>query len=278
MTKATPDPTIQSVLAATAAAVIALSVVLPAAHADQSPMFEQGWSDRGQWEQWFNGLPAGDYKTGAFYWASQRSSPNPGTCKQMNDEFYKGCTAAKVKLTGSDLLRNSEPDYKVGWNAWVAPVSAAPEASATPAPQEVPGNQRAPVVTGEGMPPQDAPVASAPDSARHTEPEASAPATPAPAPAQANTQWYLAKSGKDTCLPITEIHVGPQSIRTPEELAQAFRDMGQNARWDTTGSFGDRTKLLYVDPPQGMLGQTINIMMFNDRDFCKYAVEEMGVR
>ena len=66
------------------------------AHADQSPMFVQGWSDRGQWEQWFNGLPAGDYKTGAFYWASQRSLPNPGTCKQMNDEFYKGCTAAKA--------------------------------------------------------------------------------------------------------------------------------------------------------------------------------------
>ena len=91
-------------------------------------------------------------------------------------------------------------------------------------------------------------TASAPDFSRPTEPEASAPATPAPAPAQANTQWYLAKSGKDTCLPITEMHVGTHSIRTPEELAQAFRDMGQNARWDTTGDFGDRIKVLYVDP------------------------------
>jgi hypothetical protein len=42
------------------------------AHADQS-MFDQGSQDRGQWEQWFNSLPAGDYKTGAFFWVSQRS-------------------------------------------------------------------------------------------------------------------------------------------------------------------------------------------------------------
>jgi hypothetical protein len=39
-------------------------------------MFDQGWQARGQWEQWFNNLPGGDYKTGAFFWASQRSLPN----------------------------------------------------------------------------------------------------------------------------------------------------------------------------------------------------------
>jgi hypothetical protein len=102
------------------------------AHADQS-MFDQGWQDRGQWEQWFNSLRAGDYKTGAFFWASQRSLPNPQTCKQMNDDFYAGCTQAKVKLSASDTLRKTEPDYKAGWNTWTADATAP-----TPAPRPVP--------------------------------------------------------------------------------------------------------------------------------------------
>jgi hypothetical protein len=110
-------------------------------------MFEQGHQDRTAWEQWFNGLQ-GDYKTGAFYWASQRSLPNPGSCKQMNDQFYIGCTDAKVKLAPSDVLRKSEPDYKTGWNTWTPdepsailptvsvtlPPAAAPAPVAVPAP------------------------------------------------------------------------------------------------------------------------------------------------
>jgi len=90
--------------------------VINSAHVDPS-FFEQGRQDRAAWEQWFDGLQ-GDYKTGAFFWAGQRSLPKPGPCKQMNDDFYAGCTAAKVRLSASDTLRKTQPDYKAGWNAW----------------------------------------------------------------------------------------------------------------------------------------------------------------
>lgn len=102
-------------------------------------MFDQGLQDRTAWEQWFNGL-RGDYKTGAFYWAGQRSLPHPGSCQQMDADFYRGCTDAKVKLATTDALRKTEPGYKAGWNSYVANVApvAAPEMASTPAPQVAP--------------------------------------------------------------------------------------------------------------------------------------------
>lgn len=82
-------------------------------------MFQKGLSDRTAWETWFNGLQ-GDQKTGAFYWAGQRSLPHPGSCEQMSAAFHDGCTAAKVRLAASDPLRKSEPSYKQGWNSYTA--------------------------------------------------------------------------------------------------------------------------------------------------------------
>jgi hypothetical protein len=55
--------------------------------------YQDGLRDRAEWERWFNSLQ-GDYKTGAFHWASHRSLPQPGSCQQMNGDFYAGCTAA----------------------------------------------------------------------------------------------------------------------------------------------------------------------------------------
>jgi hypothetical protein len=83
------------------------------------PMFQKGLSDRAAWETWFNGLQ-GDEKTGAFFWSGQRSLAHPGSCNEMSATFTAGCTAAKVKLAASDVLRKSEPSYKLGWNAYVA--------------------------------------------------------------------------------------------------------------------------------------------------------------
>jgi hypothetical protein len=123
----------------TAIALVAAVVISSPSHAASS-LFEQGLQDRGQWEQWFNSLQS-DYKTGAFFWASQRSLPNPGSCKQMNDQFYAGCTEAKVKLSTSDALRKTEPDYKTGWNAWDPSYVTAPAAPAfvvAPAPAPAP--------------------------------------------------------------------------------------------------------------------------------------------
>jgi len=89
---------------------------------DHGGMYQKGLDDRAAWEAWFNSLQPGDFKTGAFYWVSQRSLPHPGSCQQMNAEFTAGCTATKSRLDPSDTLRRSQPDYKLGWNAWASPV------------------------------------------------------------------------------------------------------------------------------------------------------------
>jgi hypothetical protein len=94
--------------------------------------YQNGLRDRAAWEQWFNSL-LGDYKTGALYWATQRSLPHPGPCQQINGDFDAGCTQAKMKLSASDTLRKTEPNYKAGWNAW-----APSEPSAAPSVQKVP--------------------------------------------------------------------------------------------------------------------------------------------
>ena len=82
-------------------------------------MYDKGLADRAAWENWFNSLQA-DIKTGAFFWAGQRSLPHPGSCSQMNADFYNGCTAAKERLATADGLRMSETEYKRGWNAYGA--------------------------------------------------------------------------------------------------------------------------------------------------------------
>jgi hypothetical protein len=92
--------------------------------ADHGAIYQKGLSDRADWEMWFNSLQ-GDYKSGAFYWSSQRSLPHPGSCQQMNAEFAAGCTAAQIRLDPSDTLRRSQPDYKLGWNAWASPAQNA---------------------------------------------------------------------------------------------------------------------------------------------------------
>lgn len=120
---------------------------------DHGGMYQKGLDDRTAWEAWFNSLQ-GDFKTGAFYWASQRSLPRPGSCQQMNAEFTAGCTAAKAKLAPSDALRKTEPDYKTGWNTWTA--DAMP-----PSPQPAPEAKKDdPVLVPERrqQPPQPPPV------------------------------------------------------------------------------------------------------------------------
>jgi hypothetical protein len=97
--------------------------------------YRDGLRDRAAWEQWFNGLQ-GDYKSGAFFWSSQRSLPKPGSCKQMDDDFDAGCTAAKTRLSASDTRRKIEPDYKAGWNAW-NPSDLTTSAAPAPAPQPI---------------------------------------------------------------------------------------------------------------------------------------------
>jgi hypothetical protein len=108
--------------------------------------YQDGLRDRAAWEEWFNSLQ-GDYKTGALYWATRRSLPHPGSCQQINGDFYAGCTQAKIKLSRSDTLRKTGPNYKAGWNAW-----APSEPSAAPSVQNVPPAVAPPVAKGASSP------------------------------------------------------------------------------------------------------------------------------
>ena len=92
------------------------STPAPPPAAAPSPMFQRGWADRTAWEQWISSL-SGDYRTGAEYWAGQRSLPRPESC-QGSAEFKAGCEAAKTRLAPTDVLRKYEPEYKHGWNAF----------------------------------------------------------------------------------------------------------------------------------------------------------------
>jgi hypothetical protein len=113
------------------------SITPPEAPLPTSPvtMYDRGLADRAAWENWFNGLE-GDFKTGAFFWARQRSLPHPGSCSQMNVDFYDGCVAAKERLAAADALRISEPDYKRGWNAYVPPGASSDVGISLPAEPE----------------------------------------------------------------------------------------------------------------------------------------------
>ncbi len=87
--------------------------------APPSPGFSQGQVDRPSWAAWFGSL-AGDDRTGAEYWASQRSLPHPGSCQPtpaMSVEWSSGCMSAQQRLTQVDIRRKREPDYRAGWNA-----------------------------------------------------------------------------------------------------------------------------------------------------------------
>jgi hypothetical protein len=81
-----------------------------------SPMFQKGLADRTAWENWLLKLD-GDKRAGAEYWASQRSIPHPGACIGT-PAFVAGCNQAKPRLAPCDILRKSEPDYKLGWNSF----------------------------------------------------------------------------------------------------------------------------------------------------------------
>jgi hypothetical protein len=85
--------------------------------ANLPPMVQKGLADRTAWELWFESLPNGDYRDGAEYWAGQRSLSPPGSCYGSAD-FNAGCVEAKERLDPTDRLRKSNPDYKLGWNAY----------------------------------------------------------------------------------------------------------------------------------------------------------------
>jgi len=93
----------------------------PAAAAAPSVAFQKGFEARRVWESWLY-MTTGSYRDGAVFWAGERSKAAPGRCSdgqgQWSSDFQKGCIAARDYLTPTDQLRNSDPEYRRGWNAY----------------------------------------------------------------------------------------------------------------------------------------------------------------
>jgi hypothetical protein len=81
--------------------------------------FNNGRTDRAEYERWFYTL-IGDARSGADFWAGQRSLKNPVACstvKPDNPLWTSGCLAAQQKLTPLDAKRKADPEYRRGWNS-----------------------------------------------------------------------------------------------------------------------------------------------------------------
>jgi hypothetical protein len=102
----------------------------PAANPELSTAFRDGLADRTAWEQWFS-AQTGDYRDGGKYWSSERSSRRPGACfgAGRSPDFVNGCMAAKIRLDPTDIRRNSEPNYKAGWNSYIIETTTTPPTS-----------------------------------------------------------------------------------------------------------------------------------------------------
>jgi hypothetical protein len=99
--------------------------------------FQQGLADRTEWEQWVAALD-GDFRQGAEWWTSHRSLRNPGSCNgpaATSQNFVFGCGAAKARLTSLDKRRNSDRQYRQGWNSYTGLITPppAPDVRAPPA-------------------------------------------------------------------------------------------------------------------------------------------------
>lgn len=94
------------------------------------PCIIQGFADRQTWESWLGGL-SGQYRTGAEFWAGQRSLPHPAGCFAAGGRdlgtWSEGCVAGQQRLRQTDIRRTNEPDYRLGWNSFI-PDQAAPHA------------------------------------------------------------------------------------------------------------------------------------------------------
>lgn len=127
------------------AGAFAAFTAVPQVHAQTLTEFQQGLADREAFESWFAGL-SGEYRSGAYFWAGQRSLRDPTPCASLGGQATEGCNAAKTRLDVSDARRKLVPAYRQGWNSY-----AAAEPPPAPAPQAAPPPPTAP--TAQAAPP-----------------------------------------------------------------------------------------------------------------------------
>jgi hypothetical protein len=105
---------------------LAPAAVLPAVA--QSAAYSDGLVDRSAYEQWTASLGSAEHD-GAMFWAAERSKPHPLPCTAHGDDpnspWVAGCNAARLRLAPADARRKSEPEYRLGWNAYqqTAPIA-----------------------------------------------------------------------------------------------------------------------------------------------------------
>lgn len=82
-------------------------------------VYGQGQADRRDWENWI-AVQSGDFRAGADWWASVRSSKHPPSCDHAPGLNHvtasAGCNAARERLANVDRRRHTEADYWYGWN------------------------------------------------------------------------------------------------------------------------------------------------------------------
>ena len=106
------------------------STQAPMEHRQGEPQaFVDGLADRAAWESWIGTLSP-TARAGAEFWAGQRSAPRPAACPTNDPVFESACVAARQRLTPTDVRRRAEPEYRRGWNSYVA---AAPNLDSRPA-------------------------------------------------------------------------------------------------------------------------------------------------
>lgn len=84
-----------------------------------SPAYAAGRQARMEYEAWYGGLPPGDYRAGASFWAENRSLKAPPSCSQpgKNVDWQYGCLSGRARLSSSDERRHTESDFKAGWSS-----------------------------------------------------------------------------------------------------------------------------------------------------------------
>jgi hypothetical protein len=81
------------------------------------PTFVEGMRAREEYERWYTSLPPTSFRDGAEYWTSNRSLRVTPTCSSPDALWQYGCAEAKKRLDPSDVLRKTDPIFRLGWNS-----------------------------------------------------------------------------------------------------------------------------------------------------------------
>ena len=105
-----------------------ISLMTSGAAWSQTPAFNEGLADRARIEAWLQTL-SGPHREGAIFWSGPRSVQRPQPCDQSppSPAWREGCVASRAQFAPTDVRRRTEPEFRLGWNSWVAPPAGVAE-------------------------------------------------------------------------------------------------------------------------------------------------------